>query len=208
MRIPDESLEDFTIDADKIITPEPPAAVSLQLSGKTRVVRPLARRESLAIRKPVRHRKPYTGAASGISWFHRSFATVGAVAVIAFFVATGIQLAIFGPPVEQVGTREVAIDTRPDDMAPGEAPSASDLLPEAETDSQPSFIEDNAPQPSAKRSFARTRTLRAAYRPRRISRRPHLVWSTFVPTTLIIYAVNGEIKYRIEPHFTDANRRS
>jgi hypothetical protein len=45
-------------------------------------------------------------------------------------------------------------------------------------------------------------TIAAVYKPRPRSRRPALVMSKFVPTTLIIYPENGIIKTRIQPQLT------
>jgi hypothetical protein len=48
------------------------------------------------------------------------------------------------------------------------------------------------------------RVFQSVYRPRRFVAlpRPRLIVSNFVPTTLIIYIDNGEIKTRIEPQLT------
>jgi hypothetical protein len=48
--------------------------------------------------------------------------------------------------------------------------------------------------------------LRAYYRPRQLARTSHLVMSSFVPTTLIIYIENGEIKTRIERQLTQRQK--
>jgi hypothetical protein len=50
----------------------------------------------------------------------------------------------------------------------------------------------------------RPRTLIAAFRPQRVARKPRLVRTDFVPTKLVIYAEDGEIKTRIEPQLTAA----
>jgi hypothetical protein len=50
--------------------------------------------------------------------------------------------------------------------------------------------------------------IRAYYRPRQLARTSRIVMSSFVPTTLIIYIENGEIKTRIEPQPTSGRKTS
>jgi hypothetical protein len=61
------------------------------------------------------------------------------------------------------------------------------------------------------RSTVKPKTRKArelvAYRPRRQLRRPQHVVTSFVPTTLVIYAENGEIKTRIEPQLSAAYKK-
>src|ERR1043166_5511837 len=99
MRPPKDSLDDFTgINRPK--PAEPPSAKTLCVSGEVEVLKPLARYDGLAKRKPVARtwrfrpahfRKPH----AEFSWFHLSLA-FGALALITF-IGSSIFIAIFEP---------------------------------------------------------------------------------------------------------------
>jgi hypothetical protein len=207
MRVPDESLEDFIIKVSAPKTVEPPAVVSLHLSGKVKVIKPvvdtrLDSKRNAAAGRAFHRRTSYVPPS-----FHRSLALGGAFAVIAVIIATGIHLVIFGPSVQQVGPRELSLDSHSDDILPPvNEPFAWELLPDV--GSSTSLGAPAGPRQAKRRGHSRYRGQSSDHRMRRIARRPHVVFSGFVPTTIIIYAENGEIRSRVEPQPVDGNRKS
>jgi hypothetical protein len=203
MRIPNDSLDDFTVKPGTRKRPDPPIFKELSLTGEVEVLKPLA---------------VYEGVVKGtsghwFSWFHRSLAVGGAFAAAVLVFVSGVYIGLFGLPVElpensnsAVGPVEVEADQPANDVAALlNEPDDSDLFSE-----EASPLASNEPGPS--RSVVRHRrfrphTLFAAYRARRLAHRPQLAVSDFAPTTLIIYAENGEIKQRIEPWLTAGYRK-
>jgi hypothetical protein len=199
MRIPKESLEDF-LNTTIRKRPDPPAVKQIRLTGEVEVIKPLARWNGPAAR--VADSSGERSFIGRMSWFHRSMAAAGAAAVIAFIVLSGISIGIFGPPVEPV---EVASINEPlPVVADRDEPSIVDSL---SVDDLPGLFEE----PSTDRVFRRARssnrrTTPVAFRRRRALPPPQFVVSQFVPTTLIIYVENGEIRTRIEPQTVGIRR--
>jgi hypothetical protein len=204
MRAPNESLDDF-INRSATRKPIPPPPVRfVYLTGEVEVLKPLATSYDFTKRKAA-GTSLFNGF-YGLSWFHRSLTVGGSLAVIALLIWTGILVGLYGPPPSSlVSPTELAIDQQPADMpAPREEPS-SDLL---STWSRPTVSDEH----HAVRSMVRSRAVRrpkarvflAAYRHRHFTPLPQFVVSSFVPTTFIIYAENGQIKTRIEPWLTAA----
>jgi hypothetical protein len=54
---------------------------------------------------------------------------------------------------------------------------------------------------------ARPRMIHAIYRVRHLQNRRQLAVTKFIPTTLIIYVENGEVRSRIEPQLTAAYKK-
>ena len=204
MRMPNETLEDFK---SRIAAPiEPPRGVWLKLTGDIEVLKPLARTEDFVKTKaaaaasasPVPHRPPR---------FPRSLAVAGALAMTALILGTGLLIAFYGPPVEPVSPIDVASEqSSADILAPSEELDDSDLLSAVDS---PFAVENffavrKVPRPRRVSS----RLFRSVYRPQIVQQprpvvpRPRFIVSEFVPTTLIIYIENGEIKTRIEPQLT------
>lgn len=205
MRVPNESLDDFNRNAAQPKAVEPPPAVSLRLSGDIELLKPLASCEDL-VKTGGTFVHP---AMQRLSWFHRSLAVVGGLAIITFLLSISFYNAIYGPPVEPADNRadtivslnDVATDGQPADiLTPPEGLDDSASSPAV--DSLPAFEGFLAVRKVARTRRARARVLHTVYRPRRLVRRPQLIVSEFFPTALIIYAENGEIKTRIEPQLT------
>ena len=209
MRLPDDNLDDFKSNAAKPKRAAPPPAVSLEFSGEIEVLKPLARWEDYASGKATTDNV----AAHWFSRFHRSLAFGGALAIIALALGSSVYLGIYGPPAEiatdnSVGPLDVAEDVQPESLlTPLDEPEASDLLPAENSPS--AFYPLNVVRPVARQRPVRPRIRFATYRrPRRHALpRPQYVVSDFVPTTLIIFVENGEIKTRIEPQVTASYKK-
>jgi hypothetical protein len=207
MQKPEESLDDFTVRAMDIEkTPGPPAVVFLRFRGDVEVLKPLAARERLANPGPAAGKALVSTSPYRLSWFQSFLAAGGALAVMVLILLSAVLIGIYDPPP---GPDVASVDTvgSPGDeeiVVPEEAATQTEepLSSESIT-AQSSPPADDAVHPLraiTKPSPATRSTQRAAYKPRRVSRRP--VVPRFVPTTLVIYAENGEIKTRIEPRHT------
>jgi hypothetical protein len=197
MRFPTEKLDDFKSNA---AAPTPPPTVWLHFTGETEVLQPLARYEGFVKSKAVAHLSP---APQRPSWFRRSLAASAALAVIALMIGTGLVIGLYRLPVEPVSPVDVAIDQHPAELlTPSEQSDESDIL--SAVDSPSAFDGVVAVRKAARPRLAPARVFQSVYRPRRLVSlpRPRLIVSNFVPTTLIIYIENGQIKTRIEPQLT------
>jgi hypothetical protein len=207
MRMPYESLEDFNT---RVAAPaEPPSPVLLYPTGDIEVLEPLAHAESFVKTEAVADSAFVNPAIPHrVSWFHRSLALAGALAMTAVILGAGLMIGFYGPSAEPVSPIEVAGDQQPADiLTPQEELDESDLLSVAE--SPLAFAEPFAIRKAARaKRRATPRVFRSTYRPRPVVPRPRFIVSEFVPTTLIIYIENGEIKTRIEPQLTAAYKRS
>jgi hypothetical protein len=207
MRVPNESLDDFTASQRK--PSEPPSLKLVRPSGDVEVLKPLARAElhPQADIKTAAYVPPaaFPGHGQELSWFLRSIAAVGAFAgVVAVVLGSSILIGIYDPPVaEDQGPRQIE-RLQVTQSRPPKAPTPFNSSP-AEI-SAGNVTEALRPVPAVMRSRpARPRAVAAVYRPRRSRRQ--LILTKFVPTTLIIYPENGVIKTRIEPQLTAAYRR-
>jgi hypothetical protein len=199
MRVPKESLDDFRIGAARKPA-EPPPVKFLRPSGRFEVLKPLARSKDFAKRRSATAsmfiRPIPSPAARRLSWYQRSVAFSVGLAVIALIV--GIVAGIYDVPGPTGMQSDLVIDRQPEEMPrfPNEPDdSAASPAASASLRSDPLHIVRSAIRQRRPRPHVR----RASYRPRRLARPSHLVMSSFVPTTLIIYIENGEIKTRIEP---------
>src|SRR5829696_7777208 len=206
MQIPNESLEDFMKPAKAKNPAEPPSIKRLRPSGVVMVLKPLARSEETVSREVSTGNwsVPLVPAPGeyGLSWFHRTLAVGGAFALIAFLLGIGIHISIYGPPDRSAGNlSSLGVDQQPEAFP--SSPKGHDAFDrQAETSSPPIPDELRSVRPAVGRRTATIRAVTSAYvRPRRL-RRPKLVLTDFVPTTLIIYSENGQIKTRIEPQLT------
>ena len=195
MRKPEESLEDFTVKAieiEKAAEPEPVA--SLRFRGEVEVLKPLASRERLAEGDNFVRPAPYRP-----TWFHRALAFSGGLAVVGLIFLSAIFIGSYEPPAEvATGNLSDAITQQPENGPElTEEPLSSDVF--TAQSSPPADVEIPPIRSSAKPRTERPSVQLSAYRPRKKSRRPQLVVTRFVPTTLVIYAENGEIKTRVEP---------
>ena len=204
MRAPRESLDDFINLTASRRPATPPRLRSLRPSGTFEVLKPLAGSEYLSEREEY----PVSGSlgfasqlrAYRLSWFHRSLAGGGAFALFAVILAGVIHIG---------SVIYIEIDSRP--VEPGVSLNEVDVNEEPENSPVFSSGRDAVDDWAAKgfsRASVRPRGARVApavrSRPaaRRIVRaayRPLIVVSDFVPTTLIIYVENGEIRTRVEP---------
>jgi len=199
---PHESLDDFTnIDA-KPVPPEPPRMKHLRSSGRREVLKPVAQSSELMKRSRFVRLAPLP-AEPRFSWYRRSLAFSGALAAAALIL--GI-FAGFYSQLEPVGGRNaIVVDRLPEGILAPYEPDGSDLLPAAHGSSGPE--RPHTVRSVAKRNPAKPRILRTAYRRTPHSRPSHLVMSEFVPTTLVIYIENGEVKTRIEPQLTAVHKK-
>lgn len=225
MRKPSESLDDFVVKAQEINT-EPPRPVSVRFTGEVEVLKPLERWVGPA--KAAASETFVRPEPNGLSWFHRSLVAGVAFALGAVILASAIFVGMYDGAVQQAGdpnevaeVAELAIGVQSDDrLLPPEGPLASDIF--TTTSSEPaaansatssefrnphSTFRIRKVRRSAFKASARPRSRFAAYRPPYEPLRSLLVVSDFVPTTLVIYIENGEIKTRIEPWLTAAYKK-
>ncbi len=202
MQKPQESLDDFL----KSIEPRPvtpPSTVSLRPTGEIEVLSPLAFDQAPA--------KTATGlllqhGAPRISWFHRSLIFGGAAAaavLIIFLSAVFIAMSERSDraSVDGVNTPSYPSDDPVDDtLAPVNETAAADIFT-SPIESQV-FGELRTIRPVIRTQRSIPQIQRASYVPRRTPRLAPL--PAFVPTTLVIYVENGEIKNRIEPNLSAA----
>ena len=211
MRIPDESLDDFTFPAD-LKTPEPPALRRVRPSGRIETVQPLARYEPVIKTRAARF-APAGERARGsephrISWFHQSLAIGGAIALIGFFLVTGLYIGIGERPIVPAeGQADLADSRQPAGISiPAEVPAGSHMM--EPTDTLAASEERSVTRRVARRRNYAARRSVASYRVRlRRPPPPQFVMSEFIPTTLVIYPENGEIKSRIEPWLVAGYRK-
>jgi hypothetical protein len=198
---------------------------SLDLSEPKQVARFVRPTGEIEVLKPLAGSASFikSGAASGfletqrayrLSGFHRALALGGGLAMAVLMLATGIHFWIFGAPADPVGLSDLAMQVRPDGVTAAEdfltiddEPAVSDIAPDA--DPPVGFFETPAAVPAvARRSRVRSRVPRAVYRTRR-DLYPSPLWvSRFIPTTVVIYIENGEIKTRTEPRPSAAFKKS
>lgn len=200
MRKPTDSLDNF-IGRPAPKVEQPPRPVSVKLTGQVDVLKPLATSNRLAKRKAVINDPSVRSFPLGASQSHPALAMGAGFAVIALILLSAVFIGINEPPVEQTdGSMDFAVD--PSDLATDEFPG--DILSQTE---EPFTSDINSASSGLNRlhslrSTATSRRARrgprlAAYRPRRPRRRLILV-TEIVPTTLVIYPEDGEIKTRIE----------
>ena len=206
MRKPEESLEDFSVKAiaiDKAAEPAP--VVSLRFTGKVERLKPLASSEGLKNPDLAASDKFVRPAPNRFSWFQGALGAAGAVAVMAFVLLSAVFIGIYDPPTEP--SVETAGD--PSDAATNhrltrtKRPPKRDIF--AAQNSPPPVDELSPVHPTAKPRPERPSVQIAAHRRRRQLRRPQLV-TRFVPTTLVIYAENGEVKTRVEPRLAAVHK--
>ena len=207
MRVPEESLDDFT-NIDAVRKPAgPPPVRSVSLSGRFEALKPLARSTDRAERSSAtgsRSVRPVPSpGANRLSWYHRSVAFSSGLAVIALIV--GI-IASFYTSTEPAGFQgDVVMDRQSEEMpASANEPDTSAFLPS--TTASGAYDKPYAARSTVRRKLPRP--IRAYYRPRQLARTSHIVMSSFVPTTLIIYIENGEVKTRIERQLTSVRKTS
>ncbi len=192
---PHDSLDDFThIDA-RPVPAELPRLKVLRPSGRREVLKPIARSQDLTKHSRFVRLAPLPGETK-FSWYHRSLAFSGALAAAALIL--GIFAGFYSSLESTGGRSDRVLDQPPESIL---AANQTESFLSAESGSSMSdrpYVVRSA----VRRKFARPRVLRSVYRPRQLAHTPHLVVSEFVPTTLIIYIENGEVKTRIEAHLT------
>ena len=211
MRFPNESLEDYK--ARKLRPIDPPAPATLEFTGETELLKPLARWDG-PVKRTVVAESFWRSIFSQLSWFHRSLAMSGALTIVTFLLGTGLYFTIYGPPVDT--TQDVSqVIVGQDDIATGRD-TGQLLLTENQQNAADSVPDETAPlgsdktvtprfvakhKPSASRvglAGSHPRVVVASYRPLRPWLHP-LPWvSQFAPTTQVIFVENGVIKTRFE----------
>jgi len=209
MQKPQESFDDFLNRVEPLAT-TPPPPVSLCRTGEVEILKPLAQWEWPAIPAPVAEEIFVRPAPHRISWFHRSLIFAGGLALIAVIFLSAIFTAISersaevaeGGPDITGHSSDVPVD---DLLAAADVPATSDIFTTAV--SPLVFGQFRTLRSHERSKRPRTRIRIAAFRPRRPAPSPRLMVADFVPTTLIIYPENGEIKTRIEPQLTAVYKR-
>ncbi|MDI1242989.1 MAG: hypothetical protein PSX80_13825 [bacterium] len=211
MQRPQESLHDFLNSIEPQPAP-PPTTVSLRPTGEVEVLKPLAVDQVYAkAPNPLLLRQ----GAPRISWFHRSLIFGGgAAAAVAIIFLSAVFIAI-SEPSDRASVEGVEVPSYESDAPVDESLGDNSLAPANEptpTTTANVLTPANASQvfgeiPADRRPNVRSRrsTLsvqRAAHIPRRTPRPADV--PSFIPTTLIIYPENGEIKTRIEPTLSAA----
>jgi hypothetical protein len=194
-----ESLDDF-LNSIEPQTATPPSAVSLRSTGEVEVLRPLAIDEVSA--KPANGLLLQHGAPR-ISWFHRSLIFGGgAIAAVAVIFLSAVFIAV-NEPSDRVAADGIESSGYPLDgsidisLAAAEDQTTADVF----TAIEPVVLgELRSDRPVVRSNRNAVRAYRSAYIPRSVSTAPQP--AAFVPTTLVIYAENGEIKTRIEPNLS------
>jgi hypothetical protein len=187
MRKPDDSLADFIVGPLPIV--EAPLPVLLRRTGEIEVLKPLAVWEH-----PVKL-VPAT-AQFRFSWFHRSLAVGGGLAMIALVLLSAIFIGVSDQKASEVG--DIAYIEVTDENAVSDQLTSSDIfsIPERE----PATAEPAA----RRRRTAFVPRVRQRIRPKAVRRpvpesEPQVTIAKFSPTTMIIYIENGVVKSRIEP---------
>ena len=211
MRKPEERLDNFVVNAEPKAA-EPPPPVSLRLTGKVRVLKAVSYSEDPATRKTATVGTSDRPSPRGISWFHSSLVAAGGLAMIALVLLSAIVIGIYETAVERAGG-SVASTAYPGELPFDQqlydalVPTEERLTPDISASSPLEGAALSAVRSTARPRRAKTRVRLAAYRPLRRYLRPRLVVTEFVPTTLVIYAQNGEIKSRIEPQITTGYKK-
>ncbi len=202
MQKPQESLDDFLRPLEPIMA-TPPSTVSLRPTGEVEVLSPLPLDQAPA--KTANGLLLQQGAPR-ISWFHRSLIFGGgAVAAIAIIFLSAVFIAVSEPAdrasVDGVDTPTYESDASIDDSLVTDGEPALADVPASEAEPQV-LGELLIARPVVRTQRRSPQVQRAAFIPRRT---PAAVQApAFVPTTLIIYPENGEIKTRIEPSLSAA----
>ena len=199
MQKPQESLDDFLRSIEpKEMTP--PSVVPLRPTGEIQVLKPLELESA-----PTQNALLLRHGAPRISWFHRSLIFGGgSVAAVTLIFLSAVL----------IGINDQADRAAVDDMDIPSGPSNIEMVDARGTD-EPSelnniFVSDAEAIVSGELGTVQSadRSIRVRHRVRRAPHvRPHRVPAIkkvvdFVPTTLVIYAENGEIKSLIEPNLT------
>lgn len=134
--------------------------------------------------------------------------------MIALILVSAIVIGVYEPPAE-TASGPIGSAGDPSDLAADQqvydklTPPSKEIIPDVFTMTSSTAVPEelNGVRSIARRRRDRKRVQLAAYRPQRRPRRPHPVLTKFVPTTLVIYAVNGEIKTRIEPQVASTYKK-
>lgn len=219
MRFPNESLEDYK--ARKLKPLDPPARATLEFTGESETLKPLAYWQGPSNRKSSLDESFWHSIFAQLSWFHRSLAMSGVLTVLTFLIGTGLYLAIYGPPVDTthdlsqivVSPNELVSNNDSDQPLTTDDPNANDVsLNEQSPDTldQPSAVRTGIKHKRVRRvQFAanRPRVVVASYRPLRQWLHPPFWVSEFVPTNQAISVENGVIRIRIEPQSSNGFKK-
>ena len=199
MQKPDESLDEYIVKPEPEVAAVPPSPVSLRFTGEVEVLQPLARWEHPVKIVPatsdtlLRPAPPYR-----LSWFHRSLAVGGGVAMATLVLASAMFIGITepasGPETSQLSIAEDQNQFpiyRANDVKPAGDVLSSDIfeIPRAAT----TVVSRRSPT----RSILRPHIQRTSYR-EQPAHVPTMVVSQFEPSTLVIYVENGVVRSRTE----------
>ena len=220
MQKPDESLDEYIVKPEPELAKVPPSPVSLRFTGEVEVLRPLARWEH-PVKLVAASDETFLSAAPPyrMSWFHRSLAVGGGLAMAVLVLASAMFIGI-SDPSEAPDLARVGSNADPSDF-PVYQPIYQRQMASEDTLASDIFDIPNgdlATSRSVRRSAFRTgrSAVRSSARrhatnaPIRLQHAPHadIVISQFAPTTLVIYVENGAVKSRIEPWLVAGNNRS
>jgi hypothetical protein len=211
MQIPKESLEDFMtgMPVDPKPAEPPPGPRPVSFSGQVELLKPIEFSEDL-VKSPVEILVPLVPSrpAARTHWFsgfYRSLAVAGSFAIIALVLASGIFFGTYRPAAEPATSPgDLGLDQQPEGILT--TPDNPDLTGPTAPTSLLLISDEPRALPHVRRPGS-ARVLRAAYHPRRVVRPHQMMVTGFVPTTLVIYAENGEIKTRIEPQLTSGYKK-
>ena len=216
--MPYDSLDDFASgSAAAPKAAELPAMRWLRFTGEFEMLKPLVNSEDFA-EHVAANNDTSDLPTPGVPWFsgfRRSLPLAGSFAMVVLILALGIFIGTYRPSAESVDKQsDVAVDQRSEDTLANPDQQPGDILgleSNLSIPSTPASSPSVSDGPRAVRSVIRPdsldpRVFRGIYRARRI-RRPQITMTDFVPTTLIIYAENGEIKTRIEPQLTSSYKK-
>lgn len=205
MRKPEESLDDFDVKAAERAASEPPRAVTLRFGGDVEVLKPLVRHERRLNPDPATGDPFRRPAPNRLSWFQSAVAAALVLGIMGLALLSAIFIGMSDPsPSTTVASVDTATD--PDDATIAQLNEDGLIQSEQALDPDVLVAENRQPAIDEVRSALRTarrhpmrRVQLIAHRIRRPLPPPQVVVTDFIPTTLIIYAENGEIKSRIEP---------
>lgn len=199
MQKPQESLDDFLRSIEpKEMTP--PSAVPLRPTGEIQVLKPLELEST-----PAQNALLLRHGAPRISWFHRSLIFGGgSVAAITLIFLSAVLIGI-NDPADRAAVDDMDIPSGLSHIEIGDTRGTDEV-----SELNDIFVADAEAivsgelgklQPAVRSIRTRPRVNRAPHvRSHRVPRIRKTI--DFVPTTLVIYPENGEIKSRIEPNLT------
>ena len=200
---PNDSLDDYSVRSAPV-TPEPPSAVSLQVTGEVEVLKPLTRTELRAKRARTGFKMTRARLKPQPLWFRRFLAVgSGALVVIGLVLVSAILVGINDPAAGPDVATNVTADYT---LMQSEEPFTLEIAPASADETVSDEVE--IVRPIARRRSVRRSVHFATHKSKRQFRPlPQPEEPAFFPTTLVIYAENGVINSRIEPWIQTGDRK-